>query len=202
LHQRLWATFENALKFRYLDNGSQNRYNYLKGKMSPVIEDAFLVANAGLKPLPAPFDAIPSNRVHKVPPLGKNVIKMADGAYGIANYNPQAEVELPFTFGLYDQLNKKHLLTNKIVQQDIIIDAFHLYKLGTSGISPQTVVWMSKTWFPNVQIGQCAESGNPFKQFDIYVSLKFEGPAYDAKSKASKNQVFCDNIILIETEAP
>ena len=204
LHKRLWSTFENAIKYRYLNYEPQNHFvAYLRGQMTPVIEEAFLVANVEFKPLPAPLDVIPVNRVHKAPPLGKDVIKMADAAYGVANYDPKGEAELPFTFGLYDQINKKHLLGNKsIAQQDIIIDKFHLYKLGTSSISPQTLVWMSKTWVPNVQVGQCAEAGNPFKQFDIYASLKFEGPAYDAKSKATKNQVFCDGIILIEAKAP
>ncbi|MFA6101727.1 MAG: DUF4838 domain-containing protein [Victivallaceae bacterium] len=204
LRKRLWNTFESALKYRFLNEDPPNRYvAYLRRKLNPVIEEAFLVANVEFKPLPAPFDAIPLPRVHKAPPLGKNVIKMADGVYGIANYNPKGEVELPFTLGLYDQINKKHLLANKSIdQQDIIIDKFHLYKLGTSSISPQTLAWMSKTWEPNVQVGQFAEAGNPFKQFDIYMSLKFEGPAYSAKSKASKNQVFCDGIILIEVEAP
>jgi len=204
LRQRLWATFENALKYRYLNDNPQSQYAaYLRSKMNPIIEDAFLVANVDFKPLPKPLDTIPVNLVHRVMPMGKNVIKMLDSAYGIATYNPKGEVELPFTFGLYDQINKKHLLANKsIAKKDIIIDKFHLYKLGTSGITTQTVAWMSKNWLPNVQVGQCAELGNPFKRFDIYVSLKFEGPAYGTKSKTTKNQVFCDGIILIEAKTP
>jgi len=202
LHKRIWDTFENAVKYRYLNYESQNWYvTHLRSKINPIVEKAFLVAKVELnKPLPAPLDNIPKSRVCQAPPLGKTV-KMADAAYGVADCNPKSEVELPFTFGLYDQLNKKHLLANKsITKQNIVIDKFHLYKLGTSIISPKSIVWMSKKWVPNIQVGQFAEAGNPFKKFDIYVSLKFEGTAYGAQSKASKNQVFCDNIVLIESD--
>jgi hypothetical protein len=40
--------------------------------------------------------------------------------------------------------------------------------------------------------------GYPFRKWDVYASLKVEGPGYDATSTAAKNRIWCDRVVLVE----
>ena len=60
---------------------------------------------------------------------------MADAAYGVAMREPNKPLELPFTFGLYDFYNKKMVIRKSLKKEELKIDRFHLYHLGTVTIS-------------------------------------------------------------------
>jgi hypothetical protein len=178
--------------------------NTRKKNLQASADKYLFLATVAPAPLPEELSGIPESKVRQAIPVKVNKCryeKKPDAAFGIAISDAAPRLELPFTFGLYDEENNKFLISEKkIMKKDIVPDKFHLYKLGTSNLTSKCRVWLSRSWQAGISLSEFCEVGNPYKKWDIYVSLKFEGPGYSPKSKAAKNDFWCDRIILVEKQ--
>ena len=102
-----------------------------------------------------------------------------------------------FECGIRSRFLKKDLLKfNKPVKKD---EKYHFYHLGRFTVTPQTLLWLHWTWSMQHDLSSVYRQGND-NTYDIYVSLKFCGPAYSPGSK-QENAFFMDRILLVAAPA-
>lgn len=136
------------------------------------------------------------NQITKV---GKaEYVKDPDAVCGTAFKNPNFKHRLPFSLGHYFPPNKRGgALTFSAVDipQD---EKFHLYNLGKNVVMQRLYVYFDNSWtfrsyLPTIGIIPT--------EWDIWVSMKFTGPAY-VKGSKSPNAVLFDRMFLVKDPAP
>lgn len=171
-----------------------------------------------LKPLPAPLDQLPAERVRQFTPetttlYGSTCTLVEDplAAAGIAvrmeptlstpSYAPQDLPAQVLNLGFYDQTTgrQQHAYIGR--SEPIAPGEYRLYPIGRTALSPQCYVWFDWSWGIQFQdIVDLYDAANRGKQWDIYASVRFEGPAYDPQSTAERNHFYVDRLVLVEVE--
>jgi hypothetical protein len=171
-----------------------------------------------LKPLPAPLDAVPVERVRQLTPetaqlhgKGPTLVEDPAAAAGIAaTMEPSLSIpayapkDLPanvLSLGFYDgaTARQQHAYAGK--QEPIKTGEYRLYPIGRTALSAQCYVWFDWSW--QIQFADVAglfDPANPDKQWDVYASVRFGGPAYDPESKAESNRFYVDRVVFVEAE--
>lgn len=180
----------------------QNR-QFLSGS----VEDFFslrLMMNPTLKPLPAPLNEIPEGKVQQVTPdsavelYEATIEKDPDSAAGIAVARVPGS-ELPFNLGYYDRITERQLHRN-ITKNEISSSGYNLYKIGRTTLNEQCLVWIGASWVPQFPVSAFYDVQDPGKEWDIYASLRFEGPSYPHGQKGKVDRVFVDRVVLVPVE--
>ncbi len=204
IEKRVRATLDSSLKRRIPDGPMAYLRNTWKKGVVTALENAVLMASATPKALGAPLDKADPAKVRQVFAKQVNncgISKMPDAAVGQAVYDQKANVELPFTCGLYDSVGKRFLLSRKISREEIVPDRFQLYKLGNAPISSACYLWTMGSWSAGINLGSLYTAGeSPDKKYEVWVSLKFEGPTYHPASKAKENRVWLDRAVVVEKD--
>ena len=169
-----------------------------------MLKRAYDVASMEPKPLPAEFAAVPQYRIAQILPLaiwGTQTVRMADAAYGKAIYtNPKFVHRLAaeVSFGIYDAVKKKEGCVRILTPKDIVPGKFKLYKLGTFVI-PQSGYYHFGNWSGcSVADELYNRDAMPGTLYDVYFSLKFEGPLFNGREK--ENRIYCDRIVRVVKE--
>lgn len=204
VYERGMATLERSLQKRYpgtlfWPDQRKVQYNRIAGPLKQFLT----AAEVKVKELPVQFQSISKDRIRQVFAVSRKkciMISMPDAAAGKAARDPEWEqnpkMAYPFRCGFYDSSRKKFVIDRKIPEKEIVPDQFHFYKLGTITLSPECIVWLGWTWRVQSSLGQFYVPGVDH-QYDLWVSLKFEGPLYSPRSRLKKNQVWYDRAILI-----
>ena len=159
------------------------------------LDATLLFAQNPGKPLPAMFAGIDEEKIKRVVP-GKR-IKDADAAFGLAG---ESVSETPFKLGFYDEFNKKFVLDKTLQLSDIKPGHYTIYKLGTVELTPDCLVWLAaSSWAVSAKLEGFYEPGVQNK-WDVYVSMKFEGPSYQKDAKLEKDRVLCDQVVLVKVD--
>ncbi|MDD4317357.1 MAG: DUF4838 domain-containing protein, partial [Victivallaceae bacterium] len=152
-------------------------------------------------PLPQEFKDVPVSQLRQVNPCfpirlpEKLLIKDSEAAWGEANFD--LNDKKPFRIGFYDNLAKKSGISKSINESDISPDIYKFYKLGNIKLTPNCIIW-GGSWLISVKLGHLYSKSEPDTEYEAYVSLKFEGPAYSMVSKDKPNRVLCDRVVLIK----
>ncbi len=102
---------------------------------------------------------------------------------------------LPFTMGVYNWAERKAGPTRILNEQDIPQDEkYHLYKLGSWYLIQCFRLWAHWSW-SFMLLPTEAYTLTPDYKSDIYVSIKFTGPAY-VKGSRKENAVYIDRVIV------
>ena len=160
------------------------------------IDGMLLRAQATLKPLPEMFAAFPSDRVREILPEMSAMTEDADAASGFAIVR-EDKLETPVTFGLWDDHNGKSLRSQTLGRDEIMPDRYGVYRLGTSVLSPQCRLWLTDAWLFTVPLEEAYVEGDPLVEWDIYASLKFEGPKYGSEDMGQPNRISCDRVVMV-----
>ncbi len=100
--------------------------------------------------------------------------------------------------GIYDAMNKKHLVKITIPKTELPTDEkFHLRPVGRVKIGEITELWAHWSWRPRLKLTKAYDRFNSDTLYDCYVSVKFQGPAYVPGSKL-ENDVRVDRITLVK----
>lgn len=112
----------------------------------------------------------------------------------------------PFPLGCYDWTFKKS--TVFAIRNVIADNRYHWYKLGKITIGPNSVIWLHGSWAMMVHIkplyicddGLKDSPDNP-NIYELWVSLKFNGPAYTGKKPEKdinlESGVWLDKLLLV-----
>jgi hypothetical protein len=150
------------------------------------------------KPLPAQFAEILKENIRRVMPKSgvKPQVSDPDAAFGIA---AESVPITPFPMGFYDLSGRKAGIGRRLQLPDISTNGeYQIYKLGGVKLTPDCYWWCGD-WNVQAKLGQFYDEDGDNK-WDIYVSLKFEGPMYSKDSSAKENRVLCDQVILARND--
>lgn len=153
-------------------------------------------------PLPEEFGNIPFDRILDLPvfQIGKGNSKLVPDAesvfgFAISRENPD---EMPMGMGVYDLEGRKNLLSLTLKPDDIPASGYHIYKLGRTKLTQHCYVWFTNSWQIQHRLEMFFDITDPDREWDVYVSLKFTGPAYPHGKESEKNALFLERIILIK----
>ena len=147
------------------------------------------------KPLPEFFNQFPPDDVKQSFQIYGP--KDSDAACGLAvvrDYDADAPVEI----GFYDDQSKKMGIKRILKSEEIKPDGYEIYKLGRTKLTPYSRIWVTTSWVFTVEMGEFYVEGYPLIEWDIYISLKFEGPRYGSEDQSKPNRISCDRIILVK----
>ncbi len=168
-----------------------------------------------LKPLPAPLAAVPAERVRQFTPESFQkhsreiaIVEdpLAAGGFAAAmppslTAPPYAPAGLPknaLNFGYYDAAAKRQQNAFAGRDEPLSTGAYRFYPIGRTTLSADCCVWFDWTW--NLQLPEIAglfDPQEPGRQWEIYVSVRFEGPAYDPQSAIKQNRFYVDRVVLV-----
>ena len=209
VRNRLTDTVTKAVARRY-DIPDSYQEKVRKGILDGVLKDIdeqFELQKMELKPLPGELANLkPSDVIQVFPPVtggnGKvRRVDMADAAIGKALVEdvPEDRLKIPYSVGLYDHNARKTLVGGStfLKQEQIVPDAFHLYRLGRTDIpSSRCGLWVGWSWNLGVDASLAFVAGER-PEYDVYVSLKFEGPRFGGDA-SRKSAVYFDRLIFVK----
>ncbi len=110
----------------------------------------------------------------------------------------------PHVMGVYDATRKAAGPEVRLQDADIPQDEkYHLHKIGHFRIAPNTIVWAHRSWLLSCFIDRAYQLDDgidpALNDWDIYVSLKFTGPAY-VKGSVRENAVWMDRVMLVKPQ--
>ncbi len=107
-------------------------------------------------------------------------------------------------FEFYDAAEKKWLLTGKeanIPKAEIVPNHYKLYKMGTARLPKDLRFVTGGLWGTGLDVGTMGRHYDPTyhnRTYEIWISLKFEGPKFDPKSHATDSFISWDQILLVD----
>ncbi|MBR2372661.1 MAG: DUF4838 domain-containing protein [Lentisphaeria bacterium] len=112
-----------------------------------------------------------------------------------------AHANQPMVFGWYDVTLKKVFLQRTIKPEEVKQDEkYHLYYMGrcVPPVSHRLMAYGHRTW--RMPLGRLFNNminpQDPDREYDIYISCKFTGPAY-VKGSTREDAVYVDKIVVV-----
>jgi hypothetical protein len=128
---------------------------------------------------------------------------------------PPGQHDKPPEFGLYDEHQQPKMLIKQVIaRQDVPKDGkYHFYLVGRIKATSNMYFWAHHSWRLAQRLHMAYDSSLPEqKTYDVYASMKFEGPGYvpgsaktnsfaTLRSSASlRSTCSIDRLILVEVE--
>ena len=99
--------------------------------------------------------------------------------------------------GLYSASSKRELTTKKISKAELPHDEkFHFYSLGKVTLEPKCYVRVHKSWIIQQKLWDFYESNGISNEYEIYLSLKAQGPSYVSGSQ-KEDAILMDRVLLV-----
>ncbi|MBD3292612.1 MAG: DUF4838 domain-containing protein [Armatimonadia bacterium] len=195
--ERYRATWQRAIDERIAENR--------RGAVRPFVDDFLALAEAFREPAPLPPE-IADEDPESVIQIGPMVVQQKgdvevrpdpNAAMGIAATRP-ITYDRTFTIGAYAWDEKKIITQTEITAEDVPSAGYNVYRVGEGALTGQTSVWITRSWRLNVPIETAYDPENPDREFEIYASLRFEGPGFG--QPGDEDRVFFDRIMLVPAE--
>jgi hypothetical protein len=161
--------------------------------------------------LPGELGEVPPERVIRLLPgkagRGNVLVEDADAIAGHASRATIPDgVSYPdgVGFEFYDALEKQWLLTGQTARlplSELAPNRYRLYRVGIDRLPQSSRFVVGKRWGTGVDIDTLSTYYDPDhhqKQYEIWMSLKFEGPAFDPQSEASESAISWDQLFLVD----
>jgi hypothetical protein len=132
------------------------------------------------------------------------IVKDAQAATGAASRLeiPEAEVEkykMPFSWGIYDLLNRKNVSEGTIKPEDITGPGYHWYKMSETTLPHgDAYAYFSWSWLIQLDISDSFDKNKPDQKFEVWGSIKFEGPAFPHGKTEDKNAISVERLVLVK----
>ena len=152
------------------------------------------------------FGKVPPEKMFVTIPISHDGGRQPDSsaAYGVAalfegKTKPEA-MKLPFVLSFETALPRISYV--KRVGRGVDADniglrgEYRFYDMGKVTVTQDCFVELNTYWF-QANISEAYVEGS-FNKARVYASLKFQGPAFYPDDKASKNQVWCDRIVVVQ----
>jgi hypothetical protein len=171
-----------------------------------------------LKPLPPPLAGVSAERLRQFTPetaslhgQAPTIVVDPTAASGIAvtmeptftkpSYAPADLPPTVLNLGFYDALasRQQHAYAGK--DTTLTPGPYRLYPIGRTALSADCYVWFDWSWrvqFPDV--AGLYDPAAPDKQWDVYASVRIEGPAYDPQGPVQQNRFYVDRVVFVEVE--
>jgi len=162
-------------------------------------------------PLPAQFRDVPAGTVFDyTADLSRNYndeakrVHDAEAESGLTNRLELSDEDmqryaLPMPWGLYDVINKRGVGSAVLRPENIPGPGYHWYKLGTFPVGPSYYVYFFWSWIIQFDLENVVDPEHPDQAFEIWASIKFEGPGFSHAKPDQKNAICVERVILKNT---
>ena len=117
-----------------------------------------------------------------------------------AKDHPLDKYKLPMPWGLYAPATKAFVTSSSITAADVPGSGYHWYKMGTHKIGPSYYLYFFWSWIIQIDLGSAFDEANPDQQFDIWASVKFEGPAFGQGDADDENALCVERVVLVKAD--
>ena len=195
--QRYKQTYARTVRQRMNPGVQETRIRNLNASLKP------LLMMTKPKPLPRQLQGIAPHRIRQILPnmsghSGSAEIRKDPQATAGICVTKATDGELPFTYGYYDETARKFAINGKIEKKAITSPSYKLYKLGRTTLNERCTIWITGSWQISFSPSSFYDSAKPARQWDIYVSLRFEGPTYLDNMEGKADRVYVDRVILVK----
>lgn len=121
--------------------------------------------------------------------------QITDGNYKNHHY---ITAERPMTVGLYDLATTNARTIGNIARDDLLPDEYKLYKIDSVAFNPKEYMYLFGSWSVQLLL-DAALKEDPNQLYDIYISMKVEGPSYGGNS-ADDDAIYIDRIFAVKKE--
>ena len=169
--------------------------------------NAYLVALALDKPIPAPLDKLPADQVIQIPQCG-GIHGMTDpeAACGFAkseifptNLMHKTYTEHKVGYDYYDTNRKRMIRHGELDISKCTPGKYEMYDLGKVKIVPGALISFASWWGIGQNLSNYYPEGDADREFGLWASLKFVGPQFGVPTADGKNRMYCDRIFLVDT---
>lgn len=146
------------------------------------------------QPVPAPLDTIfqPDNYVRRV-----FVMEGQEDALATRGLAATLDTsELPLSMGFYDQTDTIQY-HGQIPAEDITTNSYDLYYINTAALNQRCLVWFTASWMLSIPISEHYDHDDPDRLWDVYASVRFEGPTYPFGGTGLVDRIYVDQIVLV-----
>lgn len=105
---------------------------------------------------------------------------------------------LPMSWGLYDVSDNKGVFSAVIRPEEVPGPGYHWYKMGSVPFGPSCYVYFFWSWIIQVDVGGVMDPDHPEQAFDIWASIKFEGPGFFHGKADTQNAISVERIVLVK----
>ena len=179
------------------------RFHYTLAELTETYVNRLALGN-DYAPLPAQFRQLPPDRVFDIPGYQLDRIQVPelvddpDSVFGIASARMTAE-EMPVTMGVYDP-DAGTSVGFQVFRDAVPGKGYYTYKLPRTKIPVRGRFWFTRSWQISQELGQFHDPTNMSQEWDLYVSIKLDGPAYPHGSANAPNGVYIDRLILVKPQ--
>ncbi len=105
--------------------------------------------------------------------------------------------QFPLLFGIYSPAAQKNLWARQLQKQSVPGPGYHWYNLGKAKLSADCYLFCFWSWYIQVETADGFDLNHPDQQFDVWLRLKFTGPAYPHGKASAKNGIWLERVVLI-----
>jgi hypothetical protein len=113
--------------------------------------------------------------------------------------NPSTEpsrYRLPIQWGVYDQAQKKGVGSGRI--ESAPGSGYHWYTLGPLPVNRSCYLYFFWSWIIQFDLGPAAPVDNSKQLYEIWASIKFEGPQFPHGRPDQANAICIERIVLVK----
>lgn len=166
-----------------------------------MFEDYRKAASArGLKP--AELAKVPDERIVYVLPgiavmEDRREVADPDAAFGRAYVEDLESVSTNayFSCNLYDTDDKTYLAKRRILASEMTEGVYKAYRIGRFRMSPKCGLFLGSSWRMSRRLWEFYQPG-AVDEYELYISMKFEGPKYFPGSKRGNRALFAQAILV------
>ncbi len=198
-----WKTTPDELIARMRKTPPPAQYRLMN--LNARAETAYLMTIAADKPVPTPLDKLPSWQIQQIPLCGGDWdVKDQDAVCGRAKYqdfsNGQFDSAKAIGFDFYDNAERKFIGKGTIDISKVVPNHYVTFFVGKTKIPRGGLVALDRWWI-SASLAPYYPEGDEHREFEIWASLKFTGPAFDTDSKDKGNRMLCDRIFIVDKAA-
>lgn len=114
---------------------------------------------------------------------------------------PDSEIDkykLPMPWGVYDAVNDDKSFTGTITLGDLPESGYRWYRIPDVTFKNNSAfAYFFWSWVIQVDLDYVHDSENPDQKYDLWASIKFEGPAFRPAETDGKNAISVDRVVLV-----
>jgi hypothetical protein len=101
-------------------------------------------------------------------------------------------------FDIYDTATKHTLQHGEIDISECVPGKYELYRVATTTIPRGGLIAFDVWWGVRDSLAPYYPEGDELREFEIWASLKFVGPAFGIATDDGKDRMFCDRMFIVD----
>lgn len=196
------ARSTNAVELGYVRRGRFEKFGSEYKRMMHDIPYAAFVACSPDSEMPQAFREVKPDDYRQsfevYDGMGCKARPLAGAAFGRAVWDDK---EMPrgdgtFPWCIYDDSNERYLAAGSISGDMLVEGEFAFVRLGRVTLGSRCSVVLGRRWGLKYRLNEFFEQGGE-NTWEVYVSMRLEGPAYFKNAKFAKSRAAFDRLVMV-----